>query len=150
MSTAQVTGAGLDQGTGIDQEPPAAAGIIDSKVGEVSQTQLMYRRFKQSKLAVVSLFILGLLYLVALFAPFLSPNDPVQVDQAYKYAAPSLAHLVRRTGHVHGDAGDRPGQHLDHVRQGLQQPDPAADLRQGLRVQVPRLDPDGATPDRRS
>ena len=89
MSTAQVTGAGLDQGTGIDQEPPAAAGIIDSKVGEVSQTQLMYRRFKQSKLAVVSLIILGLLYLVALFAPFLSPNDPVQVDQAYKYAAPS-------------------------------------------------------------
>jgi len=89
MSTAQVTGAGLDESTGSGTEPPAAAAIIDSKVGEVSQTQLMYRRFKQSKLAVVSLFILGLLYLSALLAPFLAPNDPVQVDQAYKYASPS-------------------------------------------------------------
>jgi peptide/nickel transport system permease protein len=89
MSTTQVTGAGLDESTGIGTEPPAAAGIIDSKVGEVSQTQLMYRRFKQSKLAIVSLIILGLLYLSAIFAPFLAPNDPVAVDQAYKYAAPS-------------------------------------------------------------
>ncbi|MDF2745817.1 MAG: transporter permease, partial [Propionibacteriaceae bacterium] len=89
MSTTQVTGAGLDESTGIGTEPPAAAGIIDSKVGEVSQTQLMYRRFKQSKLAIVSLIILGLLYLSAIFAPFLAPNDPVAVDEAYKYAAPS-------------------------------------------------------------
>ena len=70
MSTTQVTGAGLDESTGIGTEPPAAAGIIDSKVGEVSQTQLMYRRFKQSKLAIVSLIVLGLLYLSAIFAPF--------------------------------------------------------------------------------
>jgi peptide/nickel transport system permease protein len=89
MSTTQVTGAGLDESTGIGTEPPAAAGIIDSKVGEVSQTQLMYRRFKQSKLAIVSLIILGLLYLSAIFAPFLAPNDPVAVDEAYKYASPS-------------------------------------------------------------
>jgi len=86
MSTAQITGAGLDQGP---TEPAVAAVVADSKVGEVSQTQLMYRRFKQSKLAIISLIILGLLYLSALLAPFLAPNDPVAVDQAYKYAAPS-------------------------------------------------------------
>ena len=49
----------------------------------------MVRRFKQSKLAIVALIILMLMYLSAIFAPFLSPNDPVQVDQTYKYAAPS-------------------------------------------------------------
>ena len=55
MSTAQVTGAGLDEGTGIDHGTAGRRrASIDSKVGEVSQTQLMYRRFKQSKLAVVS------------------------------------------------------------------------------------------------
>ena len=85
MSTDQITGAGLDEGT--TAAPTAVA--ADSKVGEISQTQLMVRRFKQSKLAIIALFILALLYLIAIFAPFLSPNDPVQVDQAYKYAAPS-------------------------------------------------------------
>ena len=62
----------------------------------------MVRRFKQSKLAIFALIILGLLYLAAIFAPFLSPNDPVQVDQDYKYAAPSSLTWSRRTGHVHG------------------------------------------------
>lgn len=85
MSTDQITGAGLDEGT--TAAPTAVA--ADSKVGEISQTQLMVRRFKQSKLAIIALFILMLLYLIAIFAPFLSPNDPVEVDQAYKYAAPS-------------------------------------------------------------
>lgn len=85
MSTDQITGAGLDEGT---TAPPTAV-AADSKVGEISQTQLMVRRFKQSKLAIIALFILMLLYLIAIFAPFLSPNDPVEVDQAYKYAAPS-------------------------------------------------------------
>jgi peptide/nickel transport system permease protein len=85
MATTQVAGAGLDEGT---LAAPAAV-VADSKVGEISQSRLMYRRFKQSKLAIVSLIILGLLYLSALFAPVLAPNDPTAVDQAYKYAAPS-------------------------------------------------------------
>lgn len=87
MSTDQITGAGLDQTTTTSAAP--AEGASGKPVGEVSQTQLMVRRFKQSKLAVVALFILAFLYLTAIFAPFLATNDPVQVDQAYKYAAPT-------------------------------------------------------------
>lgn len=87
MSTDQITGAGLDEVS--TAGTPDTAVVADSKVGEVSQTQLMIRRFKQSKLAVVALFILALLYLTAIFAPFLSTNDPAAVDQAYKYAAPT-------------------------------------------------------------
>jgi peptide/nickel transport system permease protein len=86
MSTAQVAGAGI--ATRAVNEPAEVA-VVDNKIGEVSQTSLMVRRFKQSKLAIVSLIILGLLYLSALIGPFLAPNDPVAVDQAYKYAAPS-------------------------------------------------------------
>ena len=91
MTEIQITGAGLDEPSDTDTDSDAAAEVVvaDSKVGEISQTQLMYRRFKQSKLAIVSLIVLGLLYLSALLAPFLAPNDPVAVDQAYKYAAPS-------------------------------------------------------------
>ncbi|HEY8455777.1 MAG TPA: ABC transporter permease [Actinopolymorphaceae bacterium] len=60
-----------------------------SDVGEISQWRLMARRFKQSKLAVGGGIILLIMYVVALFAPFLSPNDPVAVDTDYKNAAPS-------------------------------------------------------------
>jgi peptide/nickel transport system permease protein len=84
-STLQVSGAGLDEG-------PATTPIAtttDSKIGEVSQSQLMLRRFKQSKLAVAALFLLVLMYLGAMIAPFLAPNDPAAVNQDFKYAAPS-------------------------------------------------------------
>lgn len=83
-STIAITEAGADEevGASAPQSP-------DSKVGEISQTQLMIRRFKRSKLAVVSLIILILLYLSALFAPFFSPNDPRAVDSDYKFSAPT-------------------------------------------------------------
>lgn len=89
MTMAGVEGPGLDEVTTTEAGTTFAATGESSKIGEVSQGQLMVRRFKQSKLAIFSLIILGLLYLAAIFAPLLSPNDPVQVDQAYKYAAPS-------------------------------------------------------------
>lgn len=67
-------------------DPRESAG---SKIGEVSQRQLMFRRFKRSKLAVASVIILLLGYAVAILAPFLSPHAPDSVNQDYKYAAPS-------------------------------------------------------------
>src|SRR5690606_13421497 len=79
----------------IFREPPAGAEVEatptekGSDVGEVSQTRLMVRRFKQSKLAVTGGIILLFMYLVAAFAPFLSPNDPASVDTDSKFAAPS-------------------------------------------------------------
>jgi peptide/nickel transport system permease protein len=84
-STAQLSDAELGHDTTFAPDP----GRTDSKIGEVSQGRLMFRRFKQSKLAVVSLIILALMYLAAIFAPFLSPNDPAAVSQENKYAAPS-------------------------------------------------------------
>ena len=47
-STAQLSDAELGHGTTFAPDP----GRTDSKIGEVSQGQLMFRRFKQSKLAV--------------------------------------------------------------------------------------------------
>ncbi len=83
--TIQLTGA-----TGPDADPSAhGPAAQESKVGEIPQWRLMLRRFKRSKLAVASVIILILMYLGAIFAPFLSTNDPVQVNPDYKYAAPS-------------------------------------------------------------
>ena len=76
MTADQITGAGLDDRPTTDTDPTGSVVVADSKVGEISQTQLMIRRFKQSKLAIVSLIVLGLLYLSAILAPFLSPERP--------------------------------------------------------------------------
>lgn len=73
----------------VPDDHQAAQPSEQSSIGEVSQTRLMVRRFKRSKLAVVSLFILALMYLAAVFAPFLSPNDPAAVDADYKFSKPS-------------------------------------------------------------
>ncbi|QGN32767.1 ABC transporter permease [Microlunatus sp. Gsoil 973] len=73
----------------IPDDDRAALAPEQSNIGEVSQTRLMLRRFKRSKLAVVSVIILGLMYLGAVFAPFLSPNDPAAVDADYKFSKPS-------------------------------------------------------------
>jgi peptide/nickel transport system permease protein len=74
----------------IEQEREAVIeGAADSKVGEIPQWRLMLMRFKRSKLAVASVIILIVMYLAAIFAPFLAPNDPASVDQDFKYSKPS-------------------------------------------------------------
>ncbi len=83
--TASVTGTDVEAGRGAESAPDAR----ESKVGEISQTRLMVRRFRRSKLAVVSLILLILMYLGALIAPFLASTDPASVDQDFKYAKPS-------------------------------------------------------------
>ena len=53
-----------------------------------SQFGLMWRRFKRHRLAVVSLWIAVLFYLVALLAEFLAPTDPGAYSARYTYAPP--------------------------------------------------------------
>ncbi|WEK05010.1 MAG: ABC transporter permease [Candidatus Devosia phytovorans] len=53
-----------------------------------SQFGLMWRRFKRHKLALVSLWIVVLFYLVAILADFLAPADPSAYSARYTYAPP--------------------------------------------------------------
>lgn len=69
--------------------PTTPSEIEDVSTATVPQWRLMARRFRKSKLAVISLFILAILYLCALFAPFLSPNQYDAQDANQKYASPS-------------------------------------------------------------
>ena len=70
-------------------DPEVVSGDDRTDVGDVSQGRLMYRRFKQSKLAVAGAFVLIVMYLLAIFAPFLSPNSPTTVYDDWKNAPPS-------------------------------------------------------------
>ncbi len=52
------------------------ASSVDRGVAEISQFRLMARRFKKSKLAVISGFLIIFMYICMIFAPFLAPNSP--------------------------------------------------------------------------
>jgi peptide/nickel transport system permease protein len=64
------------------------------KPSRESQAALMWRRFRQHRLAVVSLWIVTAFYLVALLAEFVAPYGPAVYNARYTYAAPQGIHFV--------------------------------------------------------
>lgn len=67
--------------------------VEDERTLVASPRQLMWRRFRKHKMALVSSFILSLLYLIAIFAEFLSPYTPETYDVALTYAPPQNIHF---------------------------------------------------------
>ncbi len=64
-----------------------------------SQWQLMWWKFRKHKLAMMALFVLAFLYLLAVFCEFLSPALPQQRFTAYKNAPPTKIHFYdKKTG----------------------------------------------------
>lgn len=57
-------------------EVEEASSKVDRDVAEISQFRLMARRFKKSRLAVISAYLLIFMYVCMLFSGFLSPNSP--------------------------------------------------------------------------
>ena len=55
---------------------------------------LAARRFKENKLAVISLYVICFFYLIAVLAPFLAPYDPSAIDNVLetRYQPPSWDH----------------------------------------------------------
>src|SRR5690554_1866417 len=62
-----------------------------------SQFGLMWRRFRRHKLAVVSLWVAGLFYLVALLAEFLAPVEPSAYSARFTYAPPQGLHFLHHS-----------------------------------------------------
>lgn len=73
----------------LDQHTPA----MPAKRSRESQFGLMWRRFKRHRLALVSLWVVGLFYLVALLAEFIAPVDPSDYSARYTYAPPQGLHF---------------------------------------------------------
>ncbi len=68
------------------------------EVASASQWQLMRWRFQQHRLAVVSLFVLGAFYVLALFCEFLAPHDPGRYDVKFVLAPPRQLHFRDQDG----------------------------------------------------
>ena len=63
-------------------------------VGQLSQWYLMRRRFMQSRLSVVGGLVLIVMYVVAVLAPFLAPNQYEEIDSNYNWSAPTSPNIV--------------------------------------------------------
>ena len=79
--------------------PPAEQ--TDHQVEVASQWQLIRWRFVRHKLAVASLVVLGLFYLVAIFAEFVAPYDPFEFKAELTLAPPQRIHFVDPDGNFH-------------------------------------------------
>ncbi|MHB0878862.1 MAG: ABC transporter permease [Anaerolineae bacterium] len=84
-----------------DQETGTSAPSTSEKIYVASQWQLMWWRFRRHKLALVCTAIVVLLYLVALFADFLTPYDPEKHSTKWVYAPPQALHVRFENGGLH-------------------------------------------------
>ncbi|MGH6816977.1 MAG: ABC transporter permease [Hyphomicrobiaceae bacterium] len=89
---------------------PAGAEAED-RIAVATQFQLTWWRFRKHKLAVVSLVVVTLFYLVAVFADFLAYADPEASDARRGYISPQSIHWLDGDGafrpYVHGLKGVR-------------------------------------------
>lgn len=84
--------------------------LVDDSLASAGQLRLTWLRFKRHKLAFISLFVVVLFYLVAIFADFLAINDPHAVDARRGYLPPQAVHIFDGSGfnpHVDGMTGKR-------------------------------------------
>ncbi len=72
--------------------------IEDEKIFLASQWQLMWWKFRRHKLAMVSMVVLALLYIMVLFCEFIAPYDPWQRFEDYKNAPPHAIHFFSEEG----------------------------------------------------
>lgn len=70
------------------------------KMDEASQYQLMLAKFRKHRVATISFFVLALLYLVAIFAEFVAPYEPLQRFENQIYASPTVIHFTDANGNL--------------------------------------------------
>lgn len=73
---------------------------IAEKLDEASQYQLMLVKFRKHRVATISFFALMLLYLVAIFAEFVAPYDPLQRFDNQIFASPTTIHFIDANGNL--------------------------------------------------
>ena len=66
----------------------------DDEIYSKSPMRVALRRFKANRLAVASLYVIILLYILAILAPIVAPYDPVAIDNVLgsRYLPPSPGH----------------------------------------------------------
>lgn len=72
-----------------------------------SASRLAWRKFRRHRLAAISLWVVGFLYFLAIFAEFFAPYDPTEMHRRHQLVPPQTIHLFDAEGrfvgpHVNG------------------------------------------------
>lgn len=78
--------------------PDPAPHNSEPSIGELSQWQLIRMRFSRHRLAVGAVYVLVFLYMVAIFAEFVSPTDPHLRHLDYQFCPPQQVHWTPSAG----------------------------------------------------
>lgn len=124
--------------TDITHLPPDTGPSLDlhnRDIAVAGQWRLFWLKFKKHKIALVSLVVITLMYLVAAFADFIAPADPNATNARFTYAPPQWISLVH-------DGSFQP--HVDQLKMTLNTesmrreftPDPARPLAVGFFVKA--------------
>lgn len=73
----------------------------DESFYRAGQWQLVWWKFRRHKLAQIAMVVLGLFYLIVIFAEFVSPYDPQKRFKDYSTLPPSKVHLIDAQGGFH-------------------------------------------------
>ena len=71
----------------------------ETRVAVATQRQLIWWRFRKHRLAVVSAVIVGLFYLVAVFADVIAYAPPFDTQSSRSYIPPQPIHWFDAAGH---------------------------------------------------
>jgi peptide/nickel transport system permease protein len=78
--------------TVIETAPGPVTTVAEEKVAVATQLQLTWWRFRRHKVALISAFIVGFFYLVAVFADFLAVSNPHATEAGRSYIPPQKIH----------------------------------------------------------
>ncbi len=90
------TGEDLPEGA-----PPSAATLAAMDVGRWSVWYLIWRRFLRNRLAVGGAIALATLYLLVIFADFITPYDHLRVNEDFVLRPPQRLRFVDSEGNFH-------------------------------------------------
>ncbi|TQN62051.1 ABC transporter permease [Agrobacterium tumefaciens] len=83
--------------TDMTQIPSDTDAVVDLRGKDLAvagQWRLFWLKFKKHKIALASLVVIALMYLVALFAEFIAPFDPNATNARFTYAPPQGLSLI--------------------------------------------------------
>ncbi|MFN8447660.1 MAG: ABC transporter permease [Anaerolineae bacterium] len=84
-----------------DDQATASVSRPEDEAKSISVRRLMWLRFKRNRLAVVGGIFLIFMYLSAIFAGFIAPNDPTMVYSKYVSMQPQGLHFFDTEGTFH-------------------------------------------------
>src|SRR5258708_23234956 len=90
----------IDEASVISLGSPLENKFADYEANE-SYFQLVWRRFRRSKVSIVGGLIVIVLVILAIFADFVSPTDLSKPDLKAAFTPPQQVHFIDHDGHFH-------------------------------------------------